>query len=102
MRVLHRQSRYVLRPDNLRLMQRLRVNLLRLDRHIRPSVHEHLFDPRVPDVTGVRCRPDYRRYTENLFRTQTCFDKVIHDLLEGGQLVEVQELYLDTGVVEPV
>ena len=88
-RILHRQRRDVLRPDRLRLVQGLREDHLLLDAEIRPSVHEHLLHPAMPDVAGVAGRAHDGNHTKALLRTKPGLDEVIDRLLEAGQLVEI-------------
>ena len=95
-RILHRQRRNVLRPDLLRLVQGLRIDLLRLDAHVRPRVHEHFFHPAVPDVTGVAGTPDNGHNAQALLRPQTGLDEIVDHLLKRSQLVKIQELDLNT------
>ena len=101
-RVLHSQSRDVLRPDLPRLVQRLGIDLLRLDAHKRPGIHKHLFHPAMADVARVAGRPDNRHNSQGLFSSQTGLDEIVDHLLERGQLVKVQELNFNTAVLEPV
>ena len=101
-RVFRRQRRNVLRSNLFGLVQRFGKHFLRHDLHVRPSVHELFLYPAVTDVSRVRRGTDNRDDAQRFLRALSRFQKVVHNLLKRGQLVEVHELHFQTGVREPV